>query len=1347
MEKHQQHDQKTHGSWANSWATGARETPDGKWLIDNFGDKTTFTRNDPNGLLRFSIPNSLIDDPRYQETIQLSLDTLEKLQASYPLTTQVDFVKGDKLEGGFLGETFSASVDGVPAPSKIILAEGLLKPNAEKDSLVHTIVHEWGHAQDFRTADVSRQHADKLVAAGVWNGDIPMTDYGFTNDREAYAEAFAIKFNGAHKGGAWSANVPQTDKWEEVFKIFELDTLNKAKGERVSFKVWDTFDANNPPKLIEDYDSTMEKHGTHDQKTHGSWATGASAWGIEKKANETTFRKEKHTDDRSGFVEVTVPNKFLSDPALKADIDNALNTIEKLHDSFPIKTRVTFSEDELGRQNFIAETSSTNLVYGVVTVHDISEINVSKRFFGEDSESQAHILTHEWGHATDSRSVDIARQQADKFSHAKFEDDSIPMTNYGYASDREVYAEAFAIKFNNSHKGGIYSSQVEQTDKWEEVFKIFELDTVNKAVGKRISFKVWDTFDVNNPPKLIEDYDPTMQKHGTHDQKTHGNWATGGTIYTSIIDRLSQKDVTGFSLDISSRNAPKSGYMTSDDGAEEKVSYDDFFSSRDRSREILLEYIEKNAEALSDKGAYFGIWVVKDQGTVYLDVSRRYDTRGDAVRAGFANGQESVYDIENDEYIYMKDEEDDRTNKSVDDGSTNPRQSNDPRAEASLRGGDSQRNREESPHICLGRHQGVEKHLEGQHDQATHGSWASGRFGEDSVKSARDGAKEYAFKAGIKQDDSIDYQKTVANRARAARIADAYDELPTVQEEAFPAYTALATEVEAQYEYMTKTMGIKVEFVDTDPYKTSREMFADVSKGTLKVLRTASTGSHPFFTDEQNDKFRAVHDFFGHAATGRGFGQDGEESAWVHHSQMFTETARGALTTETRGQNSWYNSRGKVFAEQKVALLPKEFWEVPDTFEKRYRVIKFEAGLIPILKHQEHDQSTHGNWATAGYTEEEKARIAEWENLGPALEDLDALWSPVTDDELKEMLLNDENVYPIVEQAIANYVQAEIDDFASRVERSPTPAEIEGITERVTEERIQATLETYRDEYREKIRESKGQSVEALTPYLEEVFNMEHTYTDKSGVERTIRSEVTDVGKTSGDDADPHEIYVNGVVLDENGDEIGKFERYFFKDETTGVWAVEHKWLEMAVGYRGVGFGKTFIQKTEDFFTHRGIGYIKVLAGLEDGARHWANAGYDFEPDDINDSAFKIRERFQNVIAQAPPDFFEQADIDEFNSMYDRMVDTKTDTVRDMKNPDFPFPAEFAMIGYDRRKDWKGTPTWLGKASFYGMAINYVKPLTAEGRNLLSGPIDRDGDGLIYDGTGRERPAPAPANN
>lgn len=275
-------------------------------------------------------------------------------------------------------------------------------------------------------------------------------------------------------------------------------------------------------------------------------------------------------------------------------------------------------------------------------------------------------------------------------------------------------------------------------------------------------------------------------------------------------------------------------------------------------------------------------------------------------------------------------------------------------------------------HVALGRSLGIkagefiaEKHRAGKHDQETHGNWAGDRFSPDSVKSARDGAKEYAFKNGIKQDDTIEYDEVVANRARASKIADAYDGLPKFDEDAVDEYEALATEVEQQYDYMTKTLGINVEFISEDPYKTSKEMFAEVSTGKLRVLKTSSTGAHPLFSNEQNDKFRAVHDYFGHAATGRGFGQDGEEAAWVHHSQMFTKKARGALTTETRGQNSWYNTRKNGFADQKVALLPEQYWEVPAVFAKHL------AG--------QHDQTSHGSWATgiAGKISEKTAGLKE----------------------------------------------------------------------------------------------------------------------------------------------------------------------------------------------------------------------------------------------------------------------------------------------------------------------------------------------------------------------------------
>jgi hypothetical protein len=34
--------------------------------------------------------------------------------------------------------------------------------------------------------------------------------------------------------------------------------------------------------------------------------------------------------------------------------------------------------------------------------------------------------------------------------------------------------------------------------------------------------------------------------------------------------------------------------------------------------------------------------------------------------------------------------------------------------------------------------------------------------------------------------------------------------------------------------------------------------------GTLKVLKTEVTGVHPYWSNETNDKFRAVHDAYGH---------------------------------------------------------------------------------------------------------------------------------------------------------------------------------------------------------------------------------------------------------------------------------------------------------------------------------------------------------------------------------------------------------------------------------------------------------------------------------------------------
>jgi hypothetical protein len=87
-----------------------------------------------------------------------------------------------------------------------------------------------------------------------------------------------------------------------------------------------------------------------------------------------------------------------------------------------------------------------------------------------------------------------------------------------------------------------------------------------------------------------------------------------------------------------------------------------------------------------------------------------------------------------------------------------------------------------------------------------------------------------------------------------------------------------------------------------------------------------------------NDLFRAVHDAFGHGLEGSGFRAEGEENAWQAHIRLFTGPARGAITTETRGQNSWLNygpygernrtakTEDTVFADQKTGLMPEWTW-------------------------------------------------------------------------------------------------------------------------------------------------------------------------------------------------------------------------------------------------------------------------------------------------------------------------------------------------------------------------------------------------------------------------------------
>lgn len=77
----------------------------------------------------------------------------------------------------------------------------------------------------------------------------------------------------------------------------------------------------------------------------------------------------------------------------------------------------------------------------------------------------------------------------------------------------------------------------------------------------------------------------------------------------------------------------------------------------------------------------------------------------------------------------------------------------------------------------------------------------------------------------------------------------------------------------------------------------------------------------PYTGLNQNQVFRAVHDYFGHGPTGASFGPRGEELAYGTHSQLYSPLAKMAAATETRGQNSFVNYSG-INADLQAQMIP-----------------------------------------------------------------------------------------------------------------------------------------------------------------------------------------------------------------------------------------------------------------------------------------------------------------------------------------------------------------------------------------------------------------------------------------
>lgn len=369
----------------------------------------------------------------------------------------------------------------------------------------------------------------------------------------------------------------------------------------------------------------------------------------------------------------------------------------------------------------------------------------------------------------------------------------------------------------------------------------------------------------------------------------------------------------------------------------------------DNLEQELSSFRNENAKLLGYNNGLVGVFKLSD-GRYSLDMNVHTNDRAKAVEIGKKNNQESIYDVANKKTIST--------------------------------GGKS------GPGLDLAQAEKMMQDIGGTYDTGTGRGSSLQQTAGTTENSSGNAREEDGSLQGLPRINGAASSEAITNVAekymadaglpyfppnrfapvdeeRATRIAQAYDDMEhdPADPEVKAAYDALIKETIAQYNAILDA-GLNIEFVPEGveyPYEQNPRMATeDVTDNShLWVFSTREGfGSDDTFdpvdnpllqetkfkisgqTALVNDLFRVVHDYFGHVKEGVGFRAAGEENAWRAHSAMFSPLARKALTSETRGQNSWvnfgpYGTQNRTasgadthYADQKIGLLPQ--WAIDE---------------------------------------------------------------------------------------------------------------------------------------------------------------------------------------------------------------------------------------------------------------------------------------------------------------------------------------------------------------------------------------------------------------------------------
>jgi hypothetical protein len=260
-------------------------------------------------------------------------------------------------------------------------------------------------------------------------------------------------------------------------------------------------------------------------------------------------------------------------------------------------------------------------------------------------------------------------------------------------------------------------------------FTIIEMKMIEPHAVKKANDFGNDFYWLFEETPFIRDVKLEKHQSGSHDQLSHGNWATGIDPEVGQKVRQFTQEWGGLSINMVDGSMPDKGYMVAKPPQFGEVVDAADFLNPSRGDKILSAYMRRHKADLSTGKNYLGTWL--NEGKVYLDVSQNVQQRETAVRLGRERNQKAIWDVVN--MVEIETGGTGAAEKASRHGGIEEFERYDRRRDRRVRQGYLQENG--FSYEGTSSQTGLDKHF--SHEQRDHGNWARGKSSLPAVENPK----------------------------------------------------------------------------------------------------------------------------------------------------------------------------------------------------------------------------------------------------------------------------------------------------------------------------------------------------------------------------------------------------------------------------------------------------------------------------------------------------------------------------------------------------------------------------------------------------------------------------------